>query len=232
MSSRAQNLEAFVLHRRVVGETSMQVTFLTREKGLIRARFRGGRRQSKQAVLEPFLPLWLLVDERSSFSYVREAQIRAEFQPMPAFAMISGLYLNELLYRLLHPEEEDGELFILYEKTIQLLVLAQSQRDIEISLREFEWSFLERLGYLVSFRDEANGRAPIVSEQYYQLHPTHGFVSASSGFLGRDILQIAEGLWEDKLVLKTAKSIMRCLIASALNGEPLCTRELYVGRVG
>lgn len=220
---------AFVLHRRAVGETSMLVTFLTREKGLLRARVRGGRTQSKQGVLEPFVPLWLSLDERASTSYVREVQVQAYWGALPHISVIPGLYLNELLYRFLHPEE-DSDLFLLYQNAIQCLMTAQSQGDVESILRRFEWHLLEISGRLVSFTHEAYQDCPIARDQYYQLHPTVGFIRSSMGFLGEEILGMAQGAWEDRAVLKTAKRVMRSLIVEALEGEPIHARALYVGR--
>lgn len=230
MSTSPETVLAFVLHRRAVGETSMLVTFFTREKGLIRARARGGRKQSKQAVLAPFMPLWLYLDRHPSGYYVKDVQIQACWGELPHFAAVPGLYLNELLYRFLHPEEEDNALFVLYEKTIQRLMTVGSQHDMEAILRQFEWHLLALLGHLVSFTHEAYQEQPIQAELHYELYPSTGFVLSSSGFLGQEILAIAEGLWQDTTILKTAKRIMRCLILEALNGAPIHTRELYAGR--
>lgn len=230
MSSYA--VSAFVLHRRLIGETSMYVTFLTQERGVLKARVQGGRKQSKQAILEPFVPLWLSLDERPSTFYVKAVQVRSAFPSLPGFSVIPGLYLNELLYRFLHPGEEDNVLFFLYEKTLQDLTDAKSAIEVERVLREFEWSLLAHSGCLVSFTHEAYCAFAILPEYYYALHLGLGFVRAETGFLGEHILAIADHRWEDKLVLKSAKRIMRRLIHEALNGAPIHARSLYLASIG
>ena len=216
-----------MLHRKDVGETSLQVTFFTQEKGVVRARLKGGRKQSKQAILQPFTPLWLCFDERINGDYLRDVQAIRCTLLLPDLAVIPGLYVNELLYRFLQPHQDEPLLFIAYEKTLQALMLVESQYQVEQVLRRFEWQLLQMLGYLVSFTHEANQQQLICMDAYYQLQPAIGFVRASAGFLGHEIVAIANGSLTDEKILKVAKSVMRQLINNALNGIPIRTREFY-----
>ncbi len=225
-------VSAFVLHRRLIGETSLYVTFLTQEKGLLKARVQGGRKQSKQAILEPFVPLWLVVDERLSHCYVKNVQVREAWGALPPFAVVPGLYLNELLYRFLHPGEEDQQIFSLYHNTLQCLMNAKSACEVEPLLRMFEWNLLKHSGALVSFTHEAYSALAIEPDSYYVLNSGLGFIHAETGFLGQHLLLIAAHHWHDDAVLKTAKRIMRCLIHEALDGAPIHARNLYMTNVG
>ncbi|MFO6383369.1 DNA repair protein RecO, partial [Pseudomonas aeruginosa] len=58
-------------------------------------------------------------------------------------ALFSGLYLNELLIRLLPAEDPQPEIFAHYAATLPLLA---EGRPIEPLLRAFEWRLLEQLG--------------------------------------------------------------------------------------
>ena len=76
-------------------------------------------------------------------------------QPAHGQALFSGLYLNELLIRLLPAEDPQPEIFAHYAATLLLLAAG---RPIEPLLSAFEWRPLEQLGY--GFASMSTSMAP------------------------------------------------------------------------
>jgi len=220
-------LLGFVLHHRATGDTSADATFFTRERGLVKARFNSGRTPKKQSMLQPFTPLWLIFDEKKYGYYVRQIEIFSRTCVLIGQTIYAGLYVNELLHHALHPNQEDMDLFLVYEKTIQHLALSPTLSNIECILRRFEWALLESSGTNVSFFEDIEGSA-IIDDRAYHFIPGAGFSPNKQGLCGRHILAIAHDELDRPDVLKTAKLIMRHAIDHLLNGVPVRSRELWL----
>jgi DNA repair protein RecO (recombination protein O) len=218
-------LLGWVLHHRAIGDTSAEVTFFTRERGLVKARFNSGRTPKKQSMLQPFTPLWLILDEKKYGFYVRQLEVSSRTCVLLGQTIYAGLYVNELLYHTLHPSQEDAFLFLVYERTVQHLAESGTLPNVERTLRRFEWALLESSGTHVSFVEDIDGSF-ISDERGYNFIPGSGFVRAENGLSGRHILAIAQDQLDEADVLKTAKLIMRHAIDFLLNGVPVRSREL------
>jgi DNA repair protein RecO (recombination protein O) len=218
-------LLGWVLHHRALRDTSAEVTFFTREKGLVKARFNSGRTPKNQSMLQPFTPLWLILDEKKYGFYVRQLEASAKTWVLLGQTIYAGLYVNELLYHILHQSEEDSFLFLAYEKTIQHLSESRTLPNVERALRRFEWALLESCGTNMSFVEDIDG-AVISDDQGYNFIPGAGFFRAENGLSGRHILAIAQDQLDEADVLKTAKLIMRYAIDFLLNGARVHSREL------
>ena len=234
-SKSSAELSAWLLHQKPAKNSTTEVFFLTRERGLVRAFCAGGRSAKKRAILQPFTPLWLMLNERHYGAYVKQVEISAAPQLLMGEHLLSGLYLNELLYRALKPELSDARLFEAYEAALVSLKNAVSRSMIEAALRQFERIFIDVSGYAFSYTDEARSDTAILEDAYYLFLPGEGFsldlsldkgISAQS-FLGDHILGMHENRWNDTAVLKTAKLIMRRAIDYLLDGESIQTRALY-----
>jgi DNA repair protein RecO (recombination protein O) len=215
-----EGLEAWVLHKVPSGDSSLRVTFFTEEKGVLTCLCKGGRAPKKQAVLQPFLPLWLAVDVRKDWYFVRHIEVQAAAQQIKGKALFAGLYVNEILYYALKPFDPQPELFEAYQQTMQGLLAVRERLAIEILLRRFEWALLKACGYSLAFGDAT-------VEDYYRFVPEEGFIAADTGIPGTDILALSEGRLETLSVLKTAKFIMRQAIHHLLDGRELKSRALY-----
>lgn len=223
----SEPLTAYLLHQRDAGETSAQLILFTKEKGLIHARFSGARTQKKRGILQPFMPLWVIIDERSYGAYVKSIEIASYPRLLSHQAMISGLYVNELLYRTMHQHEVEALLFEQYQETLDNLMQANDRFCIERALRCFEWRLIESLGTMVSFVFEADGITPLIETASYQLVPDAGFVLNETGYLGANLFAMAQQKWDDSEVLRTAKHLMRRMIDHQLDGASLEVRALY-----
>ena len=223
----SEPVHAWVLHKSASGDTSAHVTFFTREMGVVRALCKGGRTPKKQALLQPFTPLWITLDVKRTWHYVCNLDVCSPSIVLTGDALFSGLYLNELLYLTQQPLEQSPELYVLYTQALHAIAQTTHRIEIEMILRRFEWQFLMLCGYAVSLTHDARSSQSIDPCNYYTFIAGEGFVSAQTGIVGEHLLAMAEDLFHDVGVLKSAKLIMRRAIDHVLDGKSLKTRELY-----
>lgn len=223
-------LSAWLLHQRPAKNTTTQVFLLTRERGLVRAYCQGGRSPKKRAILQPFTPLWLSINERSYGTYVKQVEIAQTSEWLHGENLLAGMYINEVLYRALKPDVPEPMLYETYEHTLRALVRCTQRMQLEIILRKFERNLIHLSGYQISYTEEADTACAILDDKYYAFVPGEGFVlihNTHQGFLGAHILAIAADVWTDVEVVKTAKYIMRRGIHHLLDGAVIETRALY-----
>lgn len=221
-----ETFDAWILHKRLSGDTSTQITFFTREKGIVSCLCKGGRTPKKQAILQAFTPLWLSVELRKEWYYARQFESTALSLDIKGHALFAGLYINELLYLSLRPFDPHPDLYDAYLETLYKLVMVTDNLAIEVLLRRLEWMLLLACGQAISFT-EGHSRKKLVEDGCYQFTVHEGFIPTSTGLLGKDILAFAEGRVDEVAVLKTAKFIMRRAIDHLLGGKPLKSRALY-----
>ena len=216
---------AFVLHSRSYKESSSLVDLLT-PQGRLRAVLRGARGKAGSLV-RPFIPLELELRGRGELKTVARLETAGIPTLLSGDALFSGLYLNELLIRLLPAEDAHPELFQHYAATLPLLAAGQ---PLEPLLRAFEWRLLEELGYGFSLGEDLAGR-PIDPQGLYRLLPEAGLEPVGQFqpgvFQGSDLLAMAATQWSTPGVLAAAKRLMRQALAPHLGGRPLVSRELF-----
>jgi DNA repair protein RecO (recombination protein O) len=216
-------LTAWILHKQNSGETSAWLIFFTREAGLLRCLCKGGRTPKKQALLQPFNPLWFVANKQ----YVQRIESIAQALQLQGDALFSGLYVNELLSHALVHEEPYPDLFDAYSETLHHLQTATNSLQLEATLRRFEWTLLQTLGYGMTLTHEVNNATVIHKDNYYQFIAGKGLIKAQTGFLGEHLLALAKDDLEDKHTLQTAKRLMRIAIHHLLGGVEIQTRKLY-----
>ena len=142
-------------------------------------------------------------------------------------ALFSGLYLNELLIRLLPAEDPHPGVFDHYAET--LLALAEG-RALEPLLRSFEWRLLDDLGYGFSLTTDSHDQS-IAPDGLSRLHVDAGlervYLLQPGLFNGTELLAMAEADWSAPGALSAAKRLMRQALAVHLGGRPLVSRELF-----
>src|SRR3990167_7217496 len=146
---------AWILHKRPSGDTSAQVTFFTREKGIISALSRGGRTPKKQSLLQAFTPLWVCFDTRGDWHYINQLDVISPSLTLTGHSLFASLYVNEIIYHGLYPFDSHPMLYDAYTYTVQQLTTTTHRQDIEALLRRFEWQFLLSCGYSFSLTHEA-----------------------------------------------------------------------------
>lgn len=222
---------AYVLHTRPFRDTSLIVTFLTQDFGLVSAVARG-QRQSKskrsRVPLTPFSPLLISLKGKSSLKLLSHFELTAPAIQLQARALYSGLYLNELLIKLLKEWDTCESLYADYAWALNALNEAS---DIEIILRQFERSLLECLGVNISWTYEAFSDREIDANRYYRLDAEAGFVvstaNSAGAISGDNIRLVAGNVWRDPAARRTAKVVHRLLFERLLGGKELQARQLF-----
>lgn len=222
-----ETLHAWILHKRNSGETSLNLTLFTAERGLLTCLYKGGRTAKKQGLIQSFTPCWIGVKNYSHTIYAQSIEPEAAAIPLSGDALISGLYLNELLYRILCPDSPQQAVFEAYLSTLTGLATAKNRYETEAFLRRFEWILLHANGYSLSLIQEARTGRSILPERQYQFIEGLGLVLAEQGLPGSAILAIAQDDLSDPETLTAAKYLMRKAINYLLDGARIKARNLY-----
>lgn len=223
---------AYVLHSRPYRDSSALVDLLTLEQGLQRVVWRGARGQRRKLTPQLFVPLLVGMIGRSELKTLTQAEVAGRFTLLQGETLFSGLYLNELLVRLLAHGDPQPILFAAYQQALEQLA---SGAPVEPLLRRFEWQLLDNLGYGFSLTSDANGQ-PISSQQRYLWHATDGLqpihdpLMADAGLPGAALLAMATDDWSAASTLRAAKQLMRQALAVQLGDRPLVSRSLFVRR--
>ncbi|SAV47625.1 DNA recombination and repair protein RecO [Klebsiella pneumoniae] len=97
---------AFVLHSRPWSETSLMLDVFTEESGRVRLVAKGARskRSNLKGALQPFTPLLVRFGGRGEVKTLRSAEAVSLALPLSGITLYSGLYVNELISRVLEHE--------------------------------------------------------------------------------------------------------------------------------
>jgi DNA repair protein RecO (recombination protein O) len=221
----------FVLHQTPYRETSLLVDLYSRHHGRVRCVAKGFRKPNKKGISRAIFPY-----TEHQFSWQGNGDLktltRADAIQAPIFlqreALFTGLYINELLYRLMHEHDPHPYFYGHYQQFIMQLA---KHGPNEAMLRQVEMSLLEELGYGLVLNADNQGLA-IDANLFYQYVPEHGLtlIGNSQGpnaLYGRDLIALVEADFSQPSVMRTAKQINRRVIDFYLGGRPLHSRELY-----
>ncbi len=242
MSQRARVLlqPGYVLHRRPYRDSSLLLDVFTPEFGRVGLVARGARqaKSRSQAVLQSFNPLlvsWSGSGELANLNAVES--VAAHWLTGPA--LLSGLYLNELLVRLLHRFDPHPQLYANYETALAALVDAtpdQAGVALEPVLRIFEKQLMAELGYGLVLDHEADTGLPVEAGRIYAYHlgegpvrwPDEAAVTADTLLIrGASLLALAREELADAGSLREAKRLMRFVLSAQLGERPLASRRLF-----
>ncbi len=120
---------------------------------------------------------------------LRSAEAVSLALPLSGITLYSGLYINELLSRVLEYETRFSELFFDYLHCIQSL--AGVTGTPEPALRRFELALLGHLGYGVNFTHCAGSGEPVDDTMTYRYREEKGFIASvvidNKTFTGRQL---------------------------------------------
>lgn len=220
-------LHAYLLHTRAYRESSMLVDVFTAESGRIGAVWRGARR-ARYSAPQLFQPVLIEVSGAGELKSLRRVESSGAALMLPGAALVSGLYLNELVVRLLPRDEAQTSLFLSYAHALGVL---SEGHDVEPCLRSFERALLEALGYGVDYGHDADSGERVDADGYYAFCPGRGFNrvgAGQEGMPGHVLLAIDDGQMDDPLSLKACKRIHRAVLSQLLGNRPLKSRELFL----
>ena len=147
-----QQAPAYVIHRRPWRETALLVDLFTLNHGRISLVARGANsaKSPLKAQLQPFQPLLVDWTGRSDLKTLVQLEVRSAPLLRQTLSLYSGLYINELLQRVLPVADPYPTLFASYIDTLQALTGLAGRGELEPLLRRFEREFCSALGYDLS----------------------------------------------------------------------------------
>ncbi len=233
MSSAAELDPSYILHSRKYRDTSVILELLGLNGGRHAVVVRGARspKSKMRGQLQPFTPLLIASVGRGELQTSTSIDIARRGYALGGDRLMLGLYVNELLYRLLGKFDPVPGLFSAYEQLLQVLEVESSL----LTVRQFELLMLQELGYGVNFFSDAMTGEAIDASRTYHFVADEGFKARRGdepgAIPGQQIINIATENWPDvdELVLR---QITRRAIHPLLGGRPLKSRALFQDRPG
>ena len=218
--------DAFLLHQRPYGNTSVIAEMFTLENGRISVIARGAKKPKSKffGVLSPFSKLRITYRGRSELKTLTNVDKEDIFSDSFSKLSYTLLYINELLIKILPQSAPQSELFNLYDK---FLIEVKASEEIDIVLRKFELDLLEMLGYGINFINEVDSGQRIELNKSYDFVPELGFKESPNGlFEGNEIISISKLNFKD-INKKKFKSLTAMAIGYSLDGGDLKSREIF-----
>ncbi|WP_042425052.1 DNA repair protein RecO [Comamonas granuli] len=182
---RISDEPAFVLHSYAWSESSLILEAFTRHHGRVALVAKGAKKPTSnfRPVLLPLQPLHLAYTVAATGAAEIHALKGAEWvggHVMPTGdALLSGLYLNELLLRLLARDDPHAELFDIYAGVVRVLAGGPQGDAVGPVLRTFELLLLRAIGLLPALDAETATLAALDAQARYTLVPEGGLRAAA-----------------------------------------------------
>ena len=237
---------AYVLHTRKYRDTSLIAELYIQDKGRVAVVAKGARskRGAKKANWQPFTPMLVSYLGHGELKTVTGSEFSSSGFRLTGENLIIGLYINELMVRLLAKDDPLEHLFGAYQNVLKDLLVGE---ETLAALRKFELFLLSALGYGINFEETSEGDR-ILPNIEYGFRAGYGFYPATvdskgiragrvsepeesqrfTTFTGSALLGVANEDFSNPEVGNTAKVILRSVIHQLLGGKPLKSRELFV----
>jgi DNA repair protein RecO (recombination protein O) len=230
----------FILHRRDFRNSSLLLEVLSADDGRLavvakgaKAPTRGGA--AKASLLQPFQPLWLGWVGRGEVKTLTCAEAAGGALSLVGERLFCGLYLNELLVRLLERDDPHAALFVFYQQALADL----RGGAVDTVLRRFELRLLEELGYAPDLRTDVDG-SPIDDSSRYRYLSGKGLVRVTDDWAmtddagaqaplisGRALQLLLAGALLTGAEARESRALMRAALAPYIGAKPLKSRELF-----
>jgi len=195
---------AYILHSYDYSESSLILEVFTRGCGRVVLLAKGAKKPTSgfRPVLLPLQPLrltWSLGGSGEGEVHTLKGAEWAGGHVMPVGdALLSGLYLNELLLRLLARDDAHAALFDVYAGVVRVLGGGEHGEALEPVLRAFELLLLRHVGLLPALNRETATLAELQAEARYVLTAEGGLRAAGaadrSALAGRQWLALQQAL--------------------------------------
>ncbi len=222
MTARRRNdLEpAFVLHHRPYRDTSRILEVLTEQHGRLTLFARGARgpRSRLASTLLPFKPLLVAWSGRGEAAQLTAAEVQCDTAEVPASALLSAFYLNELVLKLTTRHDPQPQVFRDYACALAAL---RGGEAVEPTLRVFEKRLLAALGYGLELE--------VSSSAHYRFTPGAGLLPAADvagAFAAESLRALAAESLTKREHLDDAKRLLRAALDHCLEGRELTTRTV------
>jgi DNA repair protein RecO (recombination protein O) len=210
------------------------VDVFTEKYGRLSVVARGVRGRKKNTILQPFAELLIGVMGSSELKTLKQYEPIGDANRLTGEVLYYGMYINELLTRVLGRFDPMISLYKAYSRLLQKF--SCSDTGDEVLLRRFEFHLLSDLGYGLVFDYELSSGDSVTDEKSYYFDPQNGFASSAGNdvekntFSGADLLAIGRGDYAKDSTKSAAKLIARQALTPLLGGKPLNSRELFTVR--
>jgi len=226
----------FIIHTRPFQNTSALVDFFSEQHGLVSLVAKGLKRPRSRfaGIIQPFMAVSLSWVGKYDLKTLTNAQANCLLPKLSSYKILLGLYLNELIIRMLQRYDPYPSIYALYEQTLNHIASAQSKHQEESILRQFELGLLAELGYGLDFYHNKTGEG-IHEDLLYTFDPISGMVEVSSEnesvnrviVSGATMISLRSGVFNDEQTLKESKLLTRALLKFHLENKPLQSRKLF-----
>ena len=243
---RNQLLTGYILHQKPYGESRSLVYLFSEEWGVVHGI---GKKN-----LPLFVPIQFFGNGKNSLKTFSQSQILQNHITLTGQSLYAGMYLNEILQKLLPIEEPFAEIWQAYQQCVANMATlfvdpVQSPYDmtrLKWYLRRFENVLFEQLGYGFDFAKDALGDL-IAPSQRYQYQLQQGFMPVlpldkpDMSITGEQLLTWYQCLLDEtrfnqmmqqdfdlaKQLVNSISAMHRHLMDNLLNYQTLQSRELW-----
>ena len=215
---RINHEPVFLLNAVPWRESSLRLEVFSRRYGRVALLARSARKRQSElrGILVPFVPIDASWYGNTELKTLHRAEWLGGWPQPQGRALFSGLYLNELVWKLTAREDPHPKLYD---------ALAEAHREIctrnnhVAALRRFEWRLLSELGYAPDLLHDADGAAVEAEKQYLLQAEQAPLLLASApnnanGVTanGSTLLQLHAGRFDNGESLQQALQITRMLL--------------------
>jgi DNA repair protein RecO (recombination protein O) len=235
MENRVMLQPAYVLHKQPFQNTSLLIDFFCVDYGRVRAVAKGARREKSKyrALLQVFHPLLVSLSGRGDVKTVTAVESSVCAIHLQGERLFSGLYVNELLTKVIFANVEHSPLYKSYQDALLQL---QGEEDLNKVLRHFELALLANLGYALNLEEDCVLHLPLSREYHYRFIADRGFerlARASESqelhnvFAGEQLLSLRNMSFKDHSVSNAAKRLLRLALQPHIGDKPIHSRNLF-----
>lgn len=221
---RVELVPAYVLHTRPYRNTSLLIDAFSADYGRVSLVAKGALRPRSPLaeVRQPFSPLALSWVGQSSLKTLVDVQPQGRAYWLTGKALMSGLYVNELLIKLMGDGDAHPRLFAYYARVIQQLA---DGKAAAIVLRLFEKQLVAEMGFGLGIEQ---GQIKVNAHEQYRFDPDWGVrpVNADettfAGVVsGNTLLALAREQLDGLEVQREARAFLGTVITHCLGGATL-----------
>jgi DNA repair protein RecO (recombination protein O) len=212
---------AYILIARPYRETSMLVEALCERDGrvgLLARGVRSARGQPSRALLQPLQPLQLDWRGRGELPTLSLIEATAPAHRVAPGDLLSVLYANELVMRLVQRSDPHPGLFSRYRQLLEELACG---RPVAWALRCFERDLLAECGYALMLDEDAEGHA-IDATAHYRYDSERGPWPCPPGadaFSGAALMALREVAPPSPPIERACRALLRGLLEQHASGS-------------
>ena len=199
------------------------VDFFTRESGRLTGIARGARQAKKGPRFETF-QLGQLDAIGSGLMTVTQFEV-AERPGLSGDGLAAGYYLLELIQRGLGELQQEAKLF---DTTVTTLRQLAAGANLRHSLRNFELTYLQELGYGIDVPSDIDPLAHYVYEVGEGFHLTS---HSKQAIAGSDLLKLRHDPLQDAATRRLVKTLVQKTLPHVIGQRPMVSRSLLSAAV-